>query len=174
MANNAARFTKRYTDAEKQAILRSVIVERQSVVQTVRKAAAGELGVPAFDLNKTYAYEIVKREREAYEAQNTDALATGIDEAISRLAAKTLRMARTLERMAEPNPDEVRRTVQALKTARAALREPNAPKNDAPTLVQTNATQAPNVIETLLRNAPRNVAPKPESGARGPVRSPAR
>lgn len=57
------RFTPVFTDAQRDAIIRSVFEEHRSVRQTMEMAREGKLGVQAFPCGM-YAYEVIRRERQ--------------------------------------------------------------------------------------------------------------
>lgn len=165
MNQSAARFTKRYTLEQIEAVMRSVITEGRAVTDTVKMAHAGGLGIPAFDLDRGYAYELVAKHREAYEASNTNTLADSIDAAIARLAAKALTLASKTERNPKATAEDIKRAVATLKAAREALARPET-KPTTPTNAQASEVTSPDVLGSLLTNM--------TNGARDPVRSRAR
>jgi hypothetical protein len=166
MAKQSARYTKRYADSEKQAFLRAVLVDQMTVSEAVRAGAAGELGVPAFELNRIYGYQLIKRHRDEYEIEHGDAMALAIDTAMTRLASKTLRLARETLKDDKATVNETRSAMLALKTAREGLSKAKPAAQAAPEPKPTLETDKPDVIGRLLDQT--------TNGARGPVHSSAR
>lgn len=133
MASGQARFTKRYSDAEKDALMRAVLVDGVIVAEAVRRAPQGRLGVPAFHLDLQYAYQLVKNGRERFESANPDALRGAIDQHLIKLAAKALKQARALEAQDVADPDQIRVAIRSLKEAKTGLQAPaKAPMSPRP------------------------------------------
>lgn len=167
MTHGAARFTKRYTEAEKDAILHAVLIDNQTVAKTITDAADGKLNVPAFTVNRQYAYQIVKDNREAYEARNPEALRQAIDNELTTLAAKALAQARTLAKAEMADPDLLRRTVQALKAAQSALAKPATPPKNTPQsqTAPMNTPTTPDVLAGLLDSTAKNTGQGAKTGS---------
>jgi hypothetical protein len=128
MSQSGPRFTRRYNDAQKAALLKAVLSDGISTAEAVRRAASGDLGVPAFKLDKVYAYQLVGKGREAFEAQNPEALRLSIDRQIVAMARKALKMARALEKQQDPDPAALKAWVAALKAAQTGLARPEKPR----------------------------------------------
>jgi hypothetical protein len=76
MANRdhgSSRFTQRFTETQKNALLRAVLADGHTVAQARKMARAGQLDAPAFDIG-TYAYKLIAAGRDQFEANNEDAL----------------------------------------------------------------------------------------------------
>lgn len=169
-----ARFTRKYTDEQIEAFLRAVLIDHTPVAAAVRKAEAGQLGVPGFTLNRVYAYELVKRRREGYEQEHPEAAVAAIDKALMALANKALSQSRILAKAEMADPDAIKRTVQALTTARAAIRPETrpAPKQSAsPKGEPEPSNTAENTLTSLLTTAQKAKRTNSGQQAPGPVRS---
>lgn len=169
-----ARFTRKYTDEQLDAFFRAVFIDGRQVATARRMALAGQLGVEAFDLNRGYAYELIKERRETYELEHPEALTVAIDRQLVALAGKALSQSRILAKAEHADPEAIRKTVQALTTARAAIRpEAKATKQSAPT--QTNGaeptTQSETTLTSLLGKAPTSKTANPKQHAPDPVAS---
>jgi len=129
-----ARFTAHFTDAQKEAIMRSALVEGRTVADTIRAAKAGELGMPAFDIGR-YAYQLVRDGRDRYEGQNDEALHRSIDDELHALEIAALSHARAIRRRLKgdgtDNPDSIAKAAQGLSATRKARREANSAQKGA-------------------------------------------
>lgn len=121
-----ARFTAHFTDAQKEAVIRAVAVEGHTVADVIRKARAGELGLPAFDIGR-YAYQLVRDGRERYEADHDDALHAGIDRELKALEIAALAHARAVRARLKgdgtDSPDAIAKAAQGLSATRKARRD---------------------------------------------------
>lgn len=170
-ATGAARFTRRLTDKQRDAILRAVLIDGHSVAETIRMANDGRLGVPAFKLG-TYAYDIVRDGRETFEASNEEALSRAIE--LEMRGAETDALAnvrairKALKRDGTGDTDQLRRHVANLAGIRKARREAGAlPKPGQKTKPEkalnpnaepsqaVNTNEPASVIATLLETAPK-------------------
>lgn len=168
MASGAARFTRRYTQAQKDALIRAVCLERVTVAEAVRMAERGDLGMPAFKMQREYAYELVSKGREAFEASNETALGqTGDD--LLRLAehdavAHLRRVRAQLKRDGTDDPTRLVKATQALSGVRKARREANTgfkPTAQGTAQSQTEAntpSTEDKTLSTLLAHATKPVA----------------
>jgi hypothetical protein len=138
-STGAARFTAHFTDAQKEAIMRAVLVEGMTVADAMRGAAAGTLGVPAFTIGR-YAYDLVKDGRERYEANNDSALHHSIDVEMKALEIAALKHARAtrarLKGDGSDSPDAIAKAAKALSDTRRARRDTQGAKTK-PAPVQT-------------------------------------
>lgn len=179
--NSAARFTRRYTDAQKQALLRAVVLDGHTVAEARKMARNGTLGVPAFELSTT-AYTIVRDNREQLEASNETALALAIQRELHDAeldALAHLRATRqSFKRDASGNPEPMRRATQALTAIQKARRDaqkPGAkpkPAANTQTPEPTNTPAADDTVAELLKLRPKdartgslNDASKPPNAA---------
>lgn len=162
MANastSAARFTRHFTDAQKNAFLTAVLVNGHTIAAARRMAKAGQLGVPAFEIG-TYAYRLVDRSRDSFEAINDDALAKSTRDELKRLHRLALAKSRTLAKTTDVA--EIARVAKALAETERALNT-NAKKQAAPKTSAKPATAneptpdtGANVVASLLDHAPKN------------------
>jgi hypothetical protein len=157
-----ARFIRKYSEAEKDALMKAVFVDGITVAEAVRRAPQGRLDVPAFTLNLQYAYDIVKTGRDGYEERNPEALELATANELRRLHRLNLKRSRGLTEASDP--DEIKRAAQALSATRSAMRGPGGSKPRAHGENQTNPTaptekpsQSEDVLSRLLREdkAPR-------------------
>jgi hypothetical protein len=177
MSESRARFTSTYTQAQKDAVLRSVLVHGRSVAATITLAGQGKLDVPAFDVGR-YAYEIVKRGRDAYELEHEDALKAGGDDELrlaENAAVAHMRVIRHgLKRDGTDNLDHMAKAAQNLAQIRKARREANPgqkpPKPATQGAEPVNTPETADVLQRLVGLAPKNGG----KGARGAVRSTSR
>jgi hypothetical protein len=176
-----SRFTKRYTAQHKDAILQAVLMDGHSVQEAIRRARAGQLGIPAFEIGN-YAYDIVRDGREAYEARNDTALDHAIDEALRADAVAALKHDRALrarfKQDGTADPEALKRSAVAMagikKARREATTRDKTTRGAATTMAQSQTEAftptSANVIHQLLENAqatPFKPAPKAtDEGAR--------
>jgi hypothetical protein len=140
-----ARFTTRYTQTEKDAILRAVLVEGHTVVKARQLAAQGELGVPAFEIGN-YAYDVVRDGREGFESRDDAALDRAMAEdirldAIAALAHNRALRAR-LKGDGTDDPEALKRAATALHAIRKLRNEGKQAPRPKPGTVQTSDTGA--------------------------------
>jgi hypothetical protein len=128
MGKNAARITKQFTEPQIQAIMRSVALEGNTPAQTQRMAELGDLGVPAFTIDKRYIYQLIKRNRDQFESQNPEAMALATHQALAEIHRLNLSDARRVNRTTDPA--ERSRIAKAVADSAKALGQ--APKIDAP------------------------------------------
>lgn len=153
MAGNQARFTRQYTDVQKDALLSAVILDGLTVAEAVRRANAGTLGLPAFKLDRLYAYQLVKQGREAFRLRNPAALHKTIDTLLTELAGLAVNQAEDVVARAKKGDiaaADIKRAISDLKAAKAGLERPQKPK-DAPT--DTPAVAGDDVLTRLLGQA---------------------
>jgi hypothetical protein len=121
-----ARFTMHFTEAQKTAILRSVLVDGRSVAETIRMAKTGRLGMPAFDIGR-YAYQLVRKNRESFEAREPEALTAAIDHELKQaeldILANLRAIRRPFKRDGTDNVEALKRAALALSALRKARRE---------------------------------------------------
>ena len=157
--------------------MRDVLVEGHTVADTIRRANAGQLGMPAFDIGR-YAYQLVRDGRDQYEAEHEDALHRGIDDELKALEIAALSHARAIRRRfkgdGSDSPEALAKAAQALSATKKARRDANTAKNAAKpkaTPVQTGAnTKAADVLGDLLAKT----GTVRSNGGAGPVASVAR
>lgn len=160
--SGAARFTTRFSQAQKDAILKAVILDGHTVKTARDMAKAGQLDVPAFEIG-TYAYDIVKNDREAFELANDSALDLAIDTELRKTAALALAHNRALRALAKrdgtDDPDAMKRSAQALSAIKRARREAGTGSNQRakakPAQVETtaepvNTAKGASVVADLL------------------------
>jgi hypothetical protein len=161
----AARFTNRFTQAQKDALLRAVLIDGHTVKAARDLARAGQLTVPAFDIG-TYAYDVIKQGRDSFEQSNETALDLAIDAELKKTAAAALAHNRgllaTFKRDGTSDPDALRRSAQTLSAIKRARREaanPRAVTKPRGATVQTSEPDdaytgnQPNVVADLLAKA---------------------
>jgi hypothetical protein len=112
-----ARFIRKYSEAEKDALMKAVFVDGITVAEAVRRAPQGRLDVPAFTLNLQYAYDIVKTGRDGYEERNPEALELATANELRRLHRLNLKRSRGLTEASDP--DEIKRAAQQAEGPRA-------------------------------------------------------
>jgi hypothetical protein len=158
-----ARFTMHFTEAQKTAILRSVLVDGRSVAETIRMAKTGRLGMPAFDIGR-YAYQLVRKNRESFEAREPEALTAAIDHELKGaeldILANLRAIRRPFKRDGTDNVEALKRAALALSALRKARREAQTttktkPRAEANPSAEPNASVNTDVIGTLLSKTPR-------------------
>jgi hypothetical protein len=184
MANTSrARFTAHFTDAQKEAILRSVLVDGRTVADTIRAAKAGELGMPAFDIGR-YAYQLVRLGRDTFEAANDEALANAVEAELKALEIAAVNHSRATRRRLKldgtDNPAQISEAAKALSAAKRARREAT-PALKAKAKPAAGSSQAPDQANTPKRDDPlssllnlASTAPKSGSLARASKRAASR
>lgn len=149
MAQGGARFTTRYTALQKEALLRAVCIDRMTVADAVRAAAAGELGLPAFEINRQYAYDILKKDRDAFEAGNEEALEAAIDHELRGAEIDALAQIRKLRKRGRESEVDTARLALASKDL-VAIRKA---RREAGTNTQTTKTKPPSSQSAQPSNA---------------------
>jgi transposase-like protein len=148
-----ARFVARYTDQQKDALLKAVLVDGLSIAEAARRAPHGRLGVDAFDVNRQYAYDLVKKGRDGYEERNPEALELATANELRRLHRLNLKRSRGLTEASDP--DEIKRAAQALSATRSAMRGPGGSKpkvHEPAPAPETPAPRGDDVLTRLLGN----------------------
>lgn len=155
-----SRYTIRYTDEQVNAIMRAVLIDGHKVAQAIRMAETGQLDTPAFKLDRRYAYQLVKKRRDAFEMANPEAMAHSTEAELRRIHALNLAKARKLD--GDSDPTEIAKiakataeTLRAIKTsetkpparAKAPMNTPEPERNTAP------KTTAPDVLAGLISKA---------------------
>lgn len=173
-----ARFTRRFTDAQKDALLRAHLVGGHTVGEVIGMANAGQLDVPAFEIG-AYAYDIIRDGREGYEERNDDALTLAVATEL-RLAENDalghIRAIRRSFKRGESDPDALTKATKALSAIRRARREaaigqpkPKAPVN-TPVHTDDQPRETPSVVADLLASVDRGARTGSLSDARtGPA-----
>jgi hypothetical protein len=159
MGKNAARITKQFTEPQIQAIMRSVALEGNTPAQTQRMAELGDLGVPAFTIDKRYIYQLIKRNRDQFESQNPEAMALATHQALAEIHRLNLSDARRVNRTTDP-AERSRIAKAVAESAKALAQAPktsqtNAPKPNAPDLNQPEPVNTPDVLHGLLNTTVR-------------------
>lgn len=136
MGPNQARFTRRYTHEQQLALLEAVLIDGMRVSEAIRKAREGGLkDTPACDWG-SYAYKIIKRERDTFEVESPLALRRAIDVELHHLAVNTMRQARRLNEKQKTGQDvdyeTVRKAALALRTLKVDLDKPKPVKDPEP------------------------------------------
>jgi hypothetical protein len=137
---NSPRDSRRFTDVQVQAIMRAHLIDGYIVSDVWRMAKAGELGLPAFEPDRRYIYQLIKNNRDQFEASNPEALAAATTKALAMAHKANLDALRNLPKTADPG--ERARLAKALADTQRTLTA-NAPKRDVPREPQqhTNANQ---------------------------------
>jgi hypothetical protein len=179
MATGASRFTRRYTDQQKDALLRAVCIDRMTVAAAVRAAEAGELGIPAYTVNRLYAYSLIKDGRDQFEAGNEQALAVAIEHELKGAEIDALANIRAIRRALKAGEGDTAKLAQAtrdLATITRARRETSKTPKGKTTLVQTNGTEPQNTdngntLQGLLgiatQSAPKTTQQSEKTGSLG-------
>jgi len=157
MADTArARFTATFTQAQKDAILRSVLAEGHTVSATIKRAKAGELGVPAFEIGR-YAYQLVRMHRDTFEAANEDALAHALEAELKALEIAAVQHSRAVRKKLRgdgtDNPAQISEAAKALSAAKRARREAT-PALKAKAKPTAGSSQAQDQANTPKRDDP--------------------
>jgi hypothetical protein len=114
------RHSHRFTQAQKDAILKAVLIDQMTPAQAWRAAKAGTLGMPAFDTGQRHVYTIVRRGREAFESENSTALANTTHDALIRLHRLALNHALALNDTSDLA--EIAKAAKTLAETEKALR----------------------------------------------------
>lgn len=155
MASNEARFTRRLSDSQRDAALKAVLTDGHSVKEAQRRAANGQLGVPAFQLTDTF-YATARKHRAEYEARDETKRDLAIDDELARIVALALDNSRKLT--AKSTPEDIARHAKTLATVKRAAREASTrPKakpapytpSDTPTPEQPTASVITSLLDTL-------------------------
>lgn len=123
--SHGARFTKRYSDEQKTAFLRAVLVEGMAVQEAMRRAADGRLGVPAFEGRGTHwGYTLRNTYAAAFEAMNDEALAAATQRELRAAHLANLKALRELP--ADADPARRASAAKALRETQRAMEAPSA------------------------------------------------
>lgn len=130
MDMSSARFTRRYTDEQKRAMLEAHILQGLSVAECMRRARAGTLkpGMAPFGSAGRFAYDMIAKARETFEATNEEALAAGTEKALKEAHIANLKALRSLPE--DCDPEKRARTAKALADTQRA-RAVQAPRGKA-------------------------------------------
>lgn len=154
--SHGARFTRIYTDEQREAFLRAILVDGMGVREAMRAAREGRLGIPAFTgRGEFWGYTLRDTHREKFEATNDDAIERGTREALRKAHLANLKALRELGDDADPaersrlakalaESDKARKTQKA---APARRREPDVPQNGS------EAPKADGTLGELLKLA---------------------
>lgn len=171
--SGAARFTTRYTDDQKQAILRAVLIDGHTVAQAIVMAGVGELGVPAFAIG-VYAYDVVKKGRDAFEAEHDDALTAAIEHELKGAEIDALATIRAIRKGFKPGlaNDITRlamatRDLAAIRKARTdTLKAKREPQQHAKPQSSTSEAVSTTPRDTTLTNLLDLASPAKAAGAK--------
>lgn len=156
MADNSPRWSRKYTDAQREAFLRAVVLEDVPVAEAVRRAARGELGIPAFKVHGRYAYQLVGKLRESFEVDNPEALQRGTKKSLKTAHVANLRALRALPFDADPT--ERTRLAKAVHDSLKLLDAPAKPAAKGTARASggedTPVAQSDPTLEGLLKLAP--------------------
>jgi hypothetical protein len=123
--SHGARFTKRYTDEQKTAFLKAVLVDGLAVQEAMRRAADGRLGVPAFEGRGTHwGYTLRNTYAAAFEAMNDEALAAATQRELRAAHLANLKALRELP--ADADPARRASAAKALRETQRAMEAPSA------------------------------------------------
>lgn len=147
------RDTRRYTEHQIQAMCKAHFIDGHTPAEVVRMASAGTLGVPAFTIDRRYIYQLLHARREAFEAQQPEALARGTHTRLIRL-----------HRLLEAQADKLDETSSAEEIARISKRlaesqrqidstTPPEPRRPEPANDQPADKPKPSVVTDLLTRA---------------------
>jgi hypothetical protein len=173
---NSPRDSRRYNDAQIEAIMRAHLIDGHIVSEVWRMASRGELGVPAFEPDRRYIYQLIKHNRDAFEASNPDALRRSTEKALAKAHMANLRALQTLgtdadpaerARVAKAVADTLRTVAGDNRSTTRTKREPeqhNASKNPTSEAVLKDRTLT-NLLDLASPTRikpPTNDAPKPD------------
>jgi hypothetical protein len=114
------RHSHRFTQAQKDAILKAVLIDQMTPAAAWRAGKAGQLGLPAFDTGQRHVYTIVRRGRETFESENSSALANTTHDALIRLHRLALNHALGLDDTSDLA--EIAKAAKTLSETEKALR----------------------------------------------------
>jgi hypothetical protein len=173
-STSGARFTAHYSDEQKGAIMRAVLVEGMTVADAIRAGRAGQLGLPAFDIGR-YAYQLVRLGRDQYEADHDSALHRSIDGELKALEIAALKHARAtrarLKGDGSDSPDAIAKAARGLAETRKARRDTTRATKTPAGTVQTageNGSTTPksqDALSNLLGLAGKATKPSQEPNA---------
>jgi hypothetical protein len=133
---NSPRDSRRYNDQQVQAIMRAHIIDGHIVSDVWRMAIAGELGVPAFKPDRRYMYQLIKNNRDQFEASNPDALAASTTKALAMAHKANLDALRNLG----PKTDPTKRALVAKAVADTARTLASLAPKTKPSDTRDNST----------------------------------
>lgn len=147
---SGARLTRQYTDEEVNALLHAVLVDGLRQSEAERRAIAGTLkpGLAPFGRPR-FAYPLIRRGRERFEATNDQALDSGAGTELKRLTRLALAKARELDK--DSDPAEIARRAKALAETHKALRGAEG-KTRAPTNQKARDSERVNETETKAQS----------------------
>lgn len=188
MSTGGSRFTRRYTDEQRMAILEAHLIRGLPAIECARRAMAGSLkdGLEPFGRTEKFAYDIIINGRDLFEAENPEALHRA-----TQLALRDAHLAnlRALREAKNADPAERARLAKALAETDKARRQANttpkatAKREAASTREPENNTPEPqsDVLTGLLAHTTNVNTPQSQSddanteqNGAGPVRSLAR
>lgn len=169
----APRHTNQYSEDQKTAILQAMVVDRHTGAMTAQMAAAGQLGVPAFEIkNMRYLYQLVKRRREGFENVNEDAMANSTRAELKRLHALNLARARKLDGQTDVAENArvakaLAETYKALNTQETKREKPKAvaPTEQSDTKPHASNDPLTNLLDLARHSANANTKTKTGEGA---------
>lgn len=164
------RDTRRYTDTQIQALLASMLIEGHTPAVTVRRALAGELGIPAFHVDRRYIYQLRDNNRDTFESEHPEALARRTYKALAVAHKANLD---ALEALAnDTDPGERTRILKAVAESERILAnatsKPAHPKNkNTPTQTNEPEPQTPDggTLATLVNLAPKTTKQGAKTGS---------
>lgn len=182
-----ARLTRHYTDRQRDALLKAVLVDGISQREAERRAIDGTLepGLAPFGRPR-FIYSLIRRGRADFEAGNDEALDFGHASELRRLYLLALAKSRQLDTSADVA--EIARHAKAVGEAHKALRAhattpKTKPKPQASAREATNHGAEPQQAEDVLAGLvsiagatpnTANTDDNADGGERGPVASVAR
>jgi len=143
-STNTARFTRKLTDQQKEAILAAHFRDGHRGAQIARMAEQGQLGEP-FHVGR-YVYEILERGREQWEARDDQALADGTVRELRTGHMANLRALRALASDADPaeRARRMKAAAESLRAWKAAIHKPTGrPKLKAPAMPEQGEKPGP-------------------------------
>jgi hypothetical protein len=163
--------------------MRAHLIDGHIISDVWRMAQRGELGVPAFQPDRRYMYQLVKNNRDQFEASNPDALRRSTEKALAKAHMANLKALETLgtdtdpaerARVAKAVADTLRTVAGDTRTTPRTKKEPEPhanTKQDQSEAVKKDATLN-NLLD--LANPQKRIkphqtkAPEPNpAGARG-------
>jgi hypothetical protein len=145
------RFIHRFSDEQKDAILKARLVDRLRVPEIQRRARDGQLGVPAFEIGD-YAYQVIKRGQADYEERNDDALAQSTADTLKAAHRANLKALRGLGDDADPG-ERARLAKHVAETWRAMGAAGAKPKPVRQKAEPVAVADGDDVLAGLLKNA---------------------
>jgi len=121
-----SRWTPRFSDSQREAILDAVLVKGLSARASTRAAAAGELeGTDAFTMSASTAAGLVRKHRDEYAVRDTASAQAALEADALVLARIAHRATRDIESKVakgeDPDLISVKRAAEAITAAKRAL-----------------------------------------------------